>query len=149
MKKYSTTIKNYSLVKNSTDIEKVKISSSIDTDKYLRKFYFADIEIYESFFLLLLNRQNITEGYVKISQGGTAGTVVDIKLILRYAIEALASTVIICHNHPSNSSAPSYQDKDITRRLGESLLMMDIKLIDHIILCPDGKYFSFTDEGLI
>jgi DNA repair protein RadC len=146
MKTYKTTIENYSIVKNKTDFPKVKITTSLDAADFMRKFYSGDIEIYESFFILLLNRQNITEGYVKISQGGTAGTVTDIKLICRYAIEALAQTVIVCHNHPSGNIQPSDQDIQITKKIKEALNICDIQLIDHLILTAEN-YYSLTDNG--
>jgi len=102
---------------NNNGFEKKKITSSQDTYNYIKQFYFDDIEIYESFFILLLNRSNQTIAYAKISQGGIAGTVVDIKLIAKYAIESLASGVIIAHNHPSNNVQPSKQDTEITIKI--------------------------------
>lgn len=148
MKTYESTIKNFSLKKEKTDFPKVKITTSGTAADFLRQFYGDDMEIFESFFLLLLNRQNITEGYVKISQGGTAGTVVDIKLIAKYAIESLANAVILCHNHPSGTLSPSNADKEITHKIVKGLKLLDIQVLDHVILTSEG-FYSFADEGLL
>ncbi|MBN2611526.1 MAG: DNA repair protein RadC [Bacteroidales bacterium] len=103
---------------------------------------------YEEFWILLLNRSNRVVKKVKISQGGVAGTVIDNRLILKTAIENLASSVILCHNHPSGNLNPSEADADITGKLKVAAEYMDIKLLDHIIVA-DHAYFSFADEGRI
>ncbi len=148
MKTYKTKIKQFSLKKNETNIQKCKITDSKTVNEYLRNFYFDDIEIFESFFVLMLNRQNITEGYAKISQGGTAGAVVDIKIIAKYAIDSLANSVILCHNHPAGSLAPSSNDKIITDKIKKTLNLIYIKVLDHIILTKDS-YYSFADAGIL
>lgn len=148
MKTYKSNLNGIRLVKEETEFKRVKITSSNDAAKYARNFFQEDIEIYESFFMILLNRVNNTDAYVKISQGGIAGTVVDLKLIAKYAIDCLASGVIVCHNHPSGTLLPSEQDKLITERIKKALNLLDIRLLDHIILTKDG-YFSFVDECLL
>ncbi len=125
---------------------KEKIKCSEDAAKYLRQFFSDDITIYESFFLLLLNRAGYTIGYVKISQGGVAGTVVDVKIVAKYAIESLASSVILCHNHPSSNLKPSEQDIKITASVKHTLSLFDCTVSDHVILTEDS-YFSFADNG--
>ena len=98
--------------------------------------------------MIYLNRSNKVIHKSKISQGGITGTVTDIRLILKTALDNLATSMILCHNHPSGNLQPSEADISITRRLKESSLLMDITLLDHIIIA--GKaYFSFADEGLI
>ena len=149
MKNYSNNIKAFSLKIQSknTDFVKTKITSSQDCYNYIKQFYFDDIEIFESFFLLLMNRANVTIGFVKISQGGTAGTVADIKIIAKYAVDSLASSVIIAHNHPSGETKPSEADLKLTKKCKAGLEMLDIVLHDHIILSADN-FCSFADEGL-
>lgn len=142
------TIEKISLVKEPTEFKRVKIGSSNTASEYIRQFYDSDIEIYESFFILLLNRQNQTIGYAKISQGGIVGTVVDVKLILKYVVESLATGVILAHNHPSGNLQPSREDEQITEKIKKALVMVDSSLFDHIILTRDG-YTSMADEGLI
>ena len=142
------TLEKISLKKDPTNFERVKITSSQDSADYIRQFYSDDIEIFESFFILLLNRQNKTIGYAKISQGGVAGTVVDAKIILKYIVDTLASAVILCHNHPSGNLNPSTQDLEITKKLSQAAKLVDSQVIDHIILTPDS-FYSFADNGLI
>lgn len=143
-----TTIANLHLQakKTPSNFEKIKLVSSVDSYNVIKKFYFDDIDIFESFFILCLNRNNQTIAYAKISQGGVAGTVVDIKIIAKYAIDCLASSVILAHNHPSGNLAPSNEDKLITQKIKEGLKMLDIQVIDHMILTSDG-YYSFADNG--
>jgi len=148
MIEYKSNIKEFTLKKNDTEYKKVKINSSNDGQKYARNFYYDDLEIYESFFIIILNRANNTIGYAKISQGGITGTVVNTKILLKYAIESLASGIILVHNHPSGQKFPSNQDKELTNKLSQAFKIIEINLLDHIILTKD-TYFSFADDGLI
>ena len=145
-KTYKSKISEYSLKYTKSKIQKTKVTTSESASNVIRKFYFDDINIYESFFILLLNRANNTTGFAKISQGGTAGTVVDIKIIAKYAVESLSSAVIICHNHPSGDKRPSDADLNITRRIKDALLLLDVKLFDHIII-TENDFYSFADNG--
>lgn len=138
----------YNLSAKLSDFERVKIKSSADAAKYILNFYQDDIHIYESVFILLLNRQNHTIGYAKISQGGLSGTVVDIRIILKYAIESLSCGVILAHNHPSGQLKASPQDIQLTKKLREAMQWMDISLLDSLIITADN-YTSLADEGVI
>lgn len=138
----------YIIKKNESDLEQVRLRHSDDVVKYIRKFYHEDIDVYESFFILLLNASNITIGYAKISQGGIVGTVVDTKMICKYAIDSLAVSVVLAHNHPSGNIRPSENDKILTTKIKKALTMFDTNVVDHIILTKDS-YFSFANEGLI
>jgi len=122
--------------------------TSADANEFVRNFYLDDLEIFESFFILLLNRSNTSIGYAKISQGGIVGTVIDTTIIAKYCVEALAKSVILCHNHPSGSLFPSDADKIITRKIIEALKVFDCAVLDHIIL-TEASYYSFADDGLI
>ncbi|MFA5300220.1 MAG: JAB domain-containing protein [Lutibacter sp.] len=148
MKTYKSNISAISLKLEKSDYKKVKIQSSQDAANYARQFYFDDLEIYESFFLILLNRANNTIGYAKISQGGVAGTVVDVKIIAKYAIDCLAASVILVHNHPSGNKQPSTQDIEITKKIRATLQFCDIAVLDHVIITSDS-YFSLADNGNI
>jgi DNA repair protein RadC len=102
---------------------------------------------HEEFWVLLLNRSNKIIEKSKISQGGITGTVTDIRMILKLALDNLATGLILCHNHPSGNLHPSDADISITRRIKESAALMDITLLDHVIVA--GKaYFSLADESL-
>ena len=142
------TLEKISLRKDPTDFQRIKIDSSKDSADYIRQFYDGDLEIFESFFILLLNRQNKTIGYAKISQGGVAGTVVDVKIVIKYIVDTLASAVILCHNHPSGTLMPSTQDIAITEKIVKAAKLVDSEVLDHIILTSDN-FYSFADNGLI
>lgn len=103
---------------------------------------------HEEFWILMLSRSNHIIDKARISQGGIAGTVIDTRLILRSAIEKLASGLILCHNHPSGNIQPSDADKKITEKIKTAANLMEINLLDHIIVA-DKSYFSFADEGII
>lgn len=138
----------YKLKATRQDFNRAQIKNSIDAADYARQFYFDDLMIYESVFIIMLNKRNNTCGYAKISQGGISGTVVDIRLILKYAIESLASGIILVHNHPSGNMVASPQDIQIAKKLKEAAMYMDISLLDSIIISEDSHY-SLADEGLI
>jgi DNA repair protein RadC len=138
----------YSIKKNQSEFPRQKISSSKDAEQFIRQFYGDDLQVYESFFLLLLNQANETVGYAKISQGGIAGTVVDVKIIAKYVVDTLSQAVVLAHNHPSGNIRPSQADENITTRIKATLNLFDCKVLDHIILTADN-YFSFQDNGLI
>ena len=126
--------------------DRLKIASSGDVYEVLYQ-HLVDLS-HEEFWILLLNRSNKIIEKRRISQGGIAGTVTDIRMILKFAIEALASSIILCHNHPSGNLQPSEADIQITRKLKEASAIMDIGLIDHVIIAGK-RYYSFADENLL
>ena len=83
-----------------------------------------------------------------VSKGGTASTAVDVKIIMREAIQNLASAIILCHNHPSGNNQPSREDETLTQHIAEAARLMDVRVLDHIIVC-DNKYYSFADNSLL
>jgi len=103
---------------------------------------------HEEFWILFLNRSNRVINRMKLSQGGISGTVTDVRLVMKKAIEYLASGIIVCHNHPSGNLNPSESDSKITQKIKEAGNMMDIQLLDHLII-SDKDYYSFADNGLI
>ncbi len=125
---------------------KNKITSSKDVFELFQQII-GDLP-YEEFWILLLNRSSKIIDKRKISQGGTSGTVIDVKLILKDAIEKLATSIILCHNHPSGNTQPSDKDISITTKLKEAAKVMDIPVLDHIII-TDSSYYSFADEGML
>ena len=76
------------------------------------------------------------------------GTVVDHRLIIKRALELLATQLILIHNHPSGAAEASPQDKVLTERSAQAAALFDIRLLDHIIIAREGD-FSFLREGLI
>lgn len=122
------------------------ITSSYDAFQ----LFFSDlIDLpHEEFWVAFLNRSNKVIEKTKISQGGISGTVIDNRLIIKLAIELLASNLIICHNHPSGNPKASAQDREITEKLKQAAGLFDIKLLDHIIV-TGNTYLSFADKNLI
>jgi DNA repair protein RadC len=133
--------RNYSDV-----LELDKITGSKDAARFFRPII-GDLP-HEEFWALFLNRQNKIIDKQRLSQGGLTGTVIDVRLVLKMAIEKHATSLIFAHNHPSGNLDPSDADKKITRQLKESGKIMDIPLIDHLII-TQGGYYSFADEGTL
>ena len=102
----------------------------------------------EECWILLLNQGSKIIDKVKISAGGLSATVVDVRCILREALLKRASSIAVCHNHPSGSIRPSREDDLLTRQVSQAAECMNIRLIDHIIL-TDGAFYSYADEGRI
>ena len=101
---------------------------------------------YEEFWVLYLSRSNRVIYEECMSKGGVSGTVTDIRLILKRAIELLASGIILVHNHPSGNLRPSPDDDRITTKAKEAAKLLDINVLDHLIITPTS-YFSYNDNG--
>ncbi|MDH6356173.1 DNA repair protein RadC [Parabacteroides sp. PF5-9] len=101
---------------------------------------------HEELWIILTNRAGKVIDKKKISQGGTGETSADIRLILKSAIQTLASGILLFHNHPSGNIAPSTHDDLLTQRLKKAAKLMDISLLDHLIIA-DNRYYSYADEG--
>ena len=132
--------------KESGSEEKLKVVTSADAAAIFKPLL-SDLP-HEEFWILLLNRNNLVLDKLMVSQGGLSGTVIDVRIILKMALEKLACSLILCHNHPSGNLVPSEADKEITRKIKEAGKHMDIPVLDHVII-GNGSYFSFADEGLI
>jgi DNA repair protein RadC len=125
---------------------RVTITSSRDIHNLIRP-HLQDLP-HEEFWVILLNRANVVMRSVSISRGGVAGTVADPKLIFKEALEQLASSIILVHNHPSGNRNPSAADIALTRKLKEAGQFLDLPVLDHLIYTDQG-YFSFADEGML
>lgn len=129
-------------------IEKVEqrpqITSSDDAYRYLRMRMKDNTN--EQLWVVFLNRSKHVLGLKCMSQGGTSATVGDVKMILKAAIEELADTIIIAHNHPSDNPTPSPQDDALTRKVAAGCQAVGIPLVDHIIVCQD-RYYSYCDKN--
>lgn len=140
--------KEYKLSCTTNEMQSVKVMGPADAVVFARNFFGDDIDIYESCFIILTNRANKIIGWYKVSSGGLDAVIVDKKIICKVAIDALASGVILVHNHPSGDSNPSTADIKATREVRDCLKMFDMTLVDHIILAST-EYYSFTDEKTI
>jgi DNA repair protein RadC len=152
MEKLVKELPKFNLVKEPTGIfaDKLAINASRQAfDVFLPFFRLNNYDIYESFWMLLLNQANKPIGIVMLSQGGMTSTVVDIRIACKYAIEALACSVILAHNHPSGQLVPSEPDRRLTTNFKEAFKILDIKLFDHLIISPADEFYSFADECLL
>jgi len=102
----------------------------------------------EIFAVVFLNYANYVKHYSIISVGGISSTVVDIRLLLKKALDMEAVKLILCHNHPSGNLHPSQADKAITAKIKQAAAMLDLQVLDHVIVSEEG-YFSFADEGIL
>jgi DNA repair protein RadC len=130
------------IVENKID----KISSSMDVFKILGP-KLQDLMV-EEFHIVLLNRTNKILSIQKISEGGTAATIVDPKIIFKKALDYLAHGIILVHNHPSGNLRPSEADMSITKKLKSFGEFIDVNILDHLIIA-NNNYFSFADENLM
>jgi len=126
--------------------KRFKINTSSDAFKHIGPIL-ADLDV-EQFWIVLLNRSHEVIGKRKISEGGVSGTVVDAKVVFKIAVELLASSMILVHNHPSGNVKPSQADKILTNKLVQAGNVMNVNVIDHLIISEKG-YYSFADEGEI
>ena len=129
-----------------TYLEKPIIRSSTDLAQYLR-ISIKDYN-YEVFGVVFLNKANKINHFEIISRGGITGTVADPRIILRKALEEDATSIVLCHNHPSGNLKPSRADEDLTHKIKEAAKYFDIVVMDHIIVSEEG-YYSFADEGIL
>jgi DNA repair protein RadC len=107
------------------------------------------IELHETFKIMLLNNANKGKGIYDTSNGGITGTLVDVRILFAVLLKSLTTAVILVHNHPSGTLTPSEPDKRLTQKIKKAGELFDIKVLDHLILIPDGNYFSFADEGIL
>ncbi len=130
----------------SAALEKAVIKSSSDIARYLQTSL-KDYN-YEVFAVVFLNHANKINHFEIISKGGITGTVADPRVILKKALAADATSLVLCHNHPSGNLRPSRADEELTKKIKEAAGFLDIKIIDHIIVSEDG-YYSFADDGIL
>ena len=122
----------------STDVERIarSIYQRLDADK-------------EHFLLLTLNNKNRVNGFKVVSTGSLTASLVHPREVWRAALHLCAAAVIFVHNHPSGEPAPSQEDQEITRRLKETGEMLGIRVLDHVVLGDNERFFSFSDKGLL
>jgi DNA repair protein RadC len=103
---------------------------------------------HEEFWVIYLNNSNKVIAKLQLSKGGITGTLVDVRLVYKHALEFGATAVILCHNHPSGTLVASDADKSITRKLVSAGENLDIKVLDHLII-TEKSYYSFADQGIL
>ena len=125
-------------ISGARDIHNLLISRVYDEDTIGYK---------ETFKVLLLNNANKIIGYTTISEGGLTSTIVDVRVIMQTALVSNAAAIILTHNHPSGCLRPSCQDDNLTKKIKAACELMDIRLLDHIIVTPYERFYSYCDEG--
>ncbi|PQV45704.1 DNA repair protein RadC [Jejuia pallidilutea] len=127
-------------------LEKKRITSSASVFELMQPVI-GELE-HEEFWIVYLNNSNKVIQKNQLSKGGITGTLVDVRLVLKTALETGATALILAHNHPSGTLKPSEADKQITQKLKSAALSLDIKVLDHLII-TEKAYFSFADEALL
>ena len=107
------------------------------------------IGLQECFKILLLNNSNRAKGIYQVSTGTITGTMVDLRILFAVILKSLSTAIVLAHNHPSGTLNPSSSDEVLTDKINNAAKLFDVKLLDHIILVPNGEYFSFADGGLL
>jgi DNA repair protein RadC len=130
----------------SSALEKPLIKHSSQAYDYIQASL-SDLA-HEEFVVLYLGKSLKVLSHETLSRGGISGTVADIKIILKSALEKLASYIIVAHNHPSGNLKPSHQDIELTKKLKAACDIVEIKLNDHLII-GENAYYSFSDEGMM
>lgn len=127
-----------------------KINSSKDAaDMLFEDWDKNTIGLHESFKVVLLNNSNKVKGIYQLSKGGITGTLVDIRILFAVILKSLSVAVILTHNHPSGTLKASEADRLLTAKIKKAAVLFDVKVLDHILIVPNGDYFSFADEGIL
>ncbi len=129
-------------------------SLSVTNSKEVAKLLFKNwdnktIGLHETFKVILLNQSNKVKGIYPLSHGGITGTLVDVRILFALVLKTLSVGIILAHNHPSGQLKASEPDKQLTQKIKEAARLFDVKVLDHIILAPDGRYYSFADNGIL
>ncbi len=153
MKKYTPTqfefqVSEYTIAYKSLSTEAHYVKNSKDAVDILNPHFAEFHGIKEAFYAIYLNRANKVIGIHKCSDGGISGCIVDPRIVLRPALELLASSIVLAHNHPSGNLKPSPSDRELTQKIKQGANLFDINVIDHVIL-TEHTYLSFADEGLL
>lgn len=129
--------------------ERPKISTSEQAYRlFLNQWNLDKIQFQEEFKIMLLNRRNNVLGIADISMGGVSGTFVDPKVIFAIALKANASSIVLCHNHPSGNLKLSDADIRITKQLKQAGQLLELPIYDHLVI-TEHSYYSFADEGMM
>ena len=121
-----------------------KISDSQDIYNYFLP-QMQDL-LHEECWVLLLRQNHSIIGSKLLSKGGLTYSVLDVRMLLRYALLAQAPAIALCHNHPSGNILPSKQDDEITATVRKACQVMQIRFLDHVIV-TNGNYYSYQDNG--
>lgn len=128
--------------------DRPRIHSSRDAYQVFWDFYDHDtIEHTETVSMLVLNKANRVLGAMRLSTGGITGCIIDTRIVFQTALKANATAIILCHNHPSGNVYPSEADLQVTKKIKAGGKYLDIDVLDHIIITPEGQFHSMADNG--
>jgi DNA repair protein RadC len=148
-------IPQFKVIKSESIFQPFKITNSADVVNFATKLIDDQLDVCEQFYIITLNRANLTTGFAFISSGNIYSTMVDIRLIAKIAVDNLAAGVILVHNHPSGNTSPSISDDNLTLKIKSALAFFDINVLDHLIIgsClsyaseSGSNYFSYADNA--
>ena len=126
------------------------VKKRVNSSSELASFLKASLKDYpyEVFAVVFLNISNKVKHFEVLSKGGVTHTIADPRIIFLKALEVQATSLVLCHNHPSGSLKPSRADEELTSKLKSAGKLLDIQVVDHLIVSDEG-YYSFADEGLM
>lgn len=147
-KEYKTNLCEYKLIckEIETPYKRIKIKYARDVADYIRPFISDTLMAFETFMVIGLNRANNTVGWGIVAQGCVDRVMVDMKIIMKMALDMCCSSIILCHNHPSGTTNPSTEDRELTEKVASACMLVDLRLIDHVIITKDS-YYSFANHG--
>ncbi|MHA7831816.1 MAG: JAB domain-containing protein [Flagellimonas sp.] len=127
-----------------------KIEHSREAAALLHQTWDHDtIALYETFKVVVMNNGNKVKAIMELSHGGMTAAMVDVRLLFGIVLKVAGTAIILAHNHPSGTLNPSQPDRQITEKVKKAAQLLDIRLLDHILLVPDGNHYSFADEGIL
>lgn len=127
-----------------------KINSSLDASEILFEHWNKNtIGVQESFKILLLNNSNKVRGIYELSRGGITATMIDLRILFAVVLKTLSVAIILTHNHPSGKLEASKADIQLTNKIKNAAALFDVKVLDHLIIVPNGEYYSFADNSIL
>ncbi len=117
-------------------------------ETFLRSVW-PSIECRESFYAVFLNQSLKPMSYAKIADGGISSVLVDVRILFKYAVDSMASGMVIAHNHPSGKFEASMHDEKLTNKIKLGCEILEFRLLDHIILMPESGFYSFAENGRV
>ena len=129
--------------------DRPQLQSSRDAYWVLESHWSDQMDLLEEFNMLLIDQSSRVMGFINLSKGGIAGTVVDLKIAFAAALKARASGILLAHNHPSGNLQPSEADIKLTNQFRKAADILNLRVLDHLILSPDDTYYSFADNSLM
>lgn len=136
------------IFKTDTKFFEMQVKQVKDAYDYAKQLYECDLQIYETMYCLFLNNANTIIAHAKIGNGGINCTIIDNRILFKYAIDCLATGIILVHNHPSGKLEPSKQDLEATKKIIEIGTFLQIVVLDHLIISKQG-YYSFAENGTL